>query len=60
MVTLSGFIVLFAIVVLKDDIDEEVDGRVEDDEGVGDVVDDQQPSRPVRQNLWKDLSFFGN
>ena len=46
--------------VLKDDVDEEVDGRVEDDEGVRDVVDDQQPSRPVRQHLLRCNAFYGN
>ena len=31
---------------LQGDVDEEIDGRVEDDEGVRDVVDDGQPFRP--------------
>ncbi len=39
------------------DVDEEVDGRVEDDEGVGEVVDDGQPFRPRgRRNLFAALT----
>ena len=32
--------------VLQRDVDKEVDGRVKDNEGVGNVVDDRQPFRP--------------
>ncbi len=39
------------------DVDEEVDGGVEDDKGVGEVVDDGQPFRPRgRRNLFATLT----
>ncbi len=34
--------------LLLEHVNEEVDGRVERDEGVREVLDDDQPGRPVR------------
>ena len=36
---------------LKDNVDEKINCRVEHDQGVRDVVHDQQPPRPVGQDL---------